>query len=248
MEILKDLYYTNRSILKTTTNSIIKNWPIIFTGIFYTIATIFLYTILPYFWILAGLVLIIATSGLTSNYLHLIDGIIKRDKITKQDFKEGFTVYLRKVWGILFLFYVGRMAFNLLVMPILSGFIHPMALENMLIFLTMVFLNPIPEVLYQKHYSSWESITYSLEFVKENWIEWFIPNIIFGVLMYLLTGNIIKDVLNYYLPLNTLLSSKGFVFYLLGQILFSFMMVYRGYLFETLSTSNRRKRLFMRKY
>ncbi|WP_026477011.1 hypothetical protein [Alkaliphilus transvaalensis] len=247
MEIFQDLYHTNLTVLKNSINSIRKNWGIVLTGIFYIFATIFLYYILRFFWILAGLVLLIATSALISNYLHLLEGIIRRNRITMQDFKEGFGIYLRKVWGLLFLFYVAQLAYTLLAEPIISTFIHPLLARNLMMFIVFIVLNPIPEVLYQKYYSPWESISYSFEFIKDNWIEWYIPNIIFIGLMYLLTGELISGVINYYAPVN-LLARGGIVTYLLGQVLFSFMMIYRGYLFETLSTSNRRKRLFMRKF
>lgn len=248
MDLLRDLYYTNLSALRNTSKSLMKNWLFIFTGLFYTIATIFLYSIIQYFGILAGIVLLITTSATISNYIYLLEGIITRNRITLQDFKDGFTIYLRKVWGLLFMFWVGRMAFDLLIQPILGQFIDPIGVEMIGLFLAFVILNPIPEILYQKHYNPWESITYSFEFVKDNWIEWFIPNAIFLGLIYLVTGQILAGIINFYIPINVLFSSGGIILYLLGQVIFTFMMIYRGYLFNTLSTSNRRKRLFMRRF
>ncbi len=249
MEILKDLLYTNQGVLKSTLNSLRKNWMIIFTGVFYMTATLLLYSIIPLFGLLAGIVMIIATSGLISNYLHLLNCIIKSDRITIQDFKDGFTVYLRKVWGILFFTYVANMGFGLLIMPILSRIINPLAAQMSFTFLILIFLNPLPEVVYQKYYHPWDTITYAFQYVKENWLEWFLPNVILMGVLYLITGQQLSGIFNYYvLPTRMLLSPVGLLLYLLGQLWFTFMMIYRGYLFELLSTSNRRKRLFMRRF
>lgn len=249
LDILKDILYTNKKVSKNAIDSLYKNWLIIFTGLFYSLSTIILYMLLPHFWILAGLVLVIFTSALISNYLYLIDCIISRNKFDLQDFKEGFGVYLRKVWGISFIGWVASLIVNTFAMPIFSRSYYPMGLGIILNFLAIILLNALPEVIYQKNYNPWESITYTIEFIKDNWIEWFIPNIILAGILYLFTGKFLNGVFNYYIPFKFALApSKVLILYFIGQIVFSFMMIYRGYLFEILSTSNRRKRLFMREF
>ncbi|SDK77490.1 hypothetical protein [Natronincola ferrireducens] len=248
MDILKDIFYTNKKISKTAVSSTLKNWPIIFTGLFYSLASLILMMILPFFWILSGLVSIIFMSALLSNYLYLINCIIKRNKFDLQDFKDGFIIYLRKVWGILFISYVASLIINTFLMPGFRRGFQPGALGIMINFLVLVLLNALPEVIYQKHYNPWESITYAVEFAKDNWIEWFIPNIVLIGVLYMLTGNLLTGMFSYIMPLRLILSPIGIIMFLIGQAWFSFMMIYRGYLFELLSTSNRRKRLFMREF
>jgi len=254
MEMLRDLFYTNRSISKKALMSMIKNWPIIFTGLFYSIATIVLLTTLGSFWILGGLVLIIATSALISNYLYLLDTILNRGHFNFQDFKGGFTPYLRKVWSILFIGYVANLIISF-ISPIIVGAIGPNAFGVIIAFLTFILFNPIPETTYQKHYGPWETITYAIDFVKDNWIEWFVPNIVLLVILYFITGGsvnifgVISNVFNYFISFSRMITSiKGIIIYFLAQIWLSYFMIYRAYLFETLSTSNRRKRLFMRQF
>lgn len=248
MDIIKDLLYTNKKIFKTALDSTYKNWPIIFTGLFYTIASIILAVLLPFFWILGGLVGIIVMSALISNYLYLINCIIKRNKIDFRDFKDGFGAYLRKVWSVSFIGWVALLVINTFLMPGFRRGFQPMALSVIINFLVFALFNALPETIYQKYYNPWESITYAVEFVRDNWIEWFIPNIALIGILYLLTGNLLTGIFNYHLPLSMIFSPTGIILYLIGQIWFSFMMIYRGYLFETLSTSNRRKRLFMREF
>ena len=246
MEIIQDIIYTNKKVIRGTFKNLIKNWPIIFTGLFYSTATLILALVLPFFWILAGLVLIVSTSALISNYLYLINCIIERGSFKLDDFKSGFTAYLSKIWGILFIGYVASIIINTLLMPGFRRGFNPMGLGVIINFLAFVLFNALPETIYQKHYNLWESIKYTVEFVRDNWIEWFIPNLILILLLYLFTGKLLLGIFNYHLPFRVSLSPLSIILYIVGQIWLSFMMIYRGYLFEILSTSNRRKRLFMR--
>ena len=248
MDFLADIIYMNRTIAKTALTSLYKNWVIIFTGIFYITISVIISSLLSFFWILAGLVLIIVSSALISNYLHLLDCIIKRDRLGWHDFKDGFTIYLRKVWGISFLGWVASFGLNSFILPILSIGIPGFTLSMIVNFLIFLLLNPLPETVYQQNYNPWESITYTVGFIKENWLEWFVPNLVLLGGLYLLTGNLLMGVFNTYVVSTRILSIRGLGFFIIGQIWFSYMMIYRGYLYELLSTSTRRKRLFMRKF
>jgi len=249
MEFLTDIIYTNRSIAKKAFKSLYKNWQLIFTGIFYVTATIVISNLLSFFWILAGLVMIIVSSALISNYLYLLDCIIKRDRLTWHDFKDGFGIYLRKVWGILFIGWVASFGFTSFVLPILSVGLPGHTLSLLINFLLLLILNPLPETVYQKYYNPWESVTYTFGFIKENWLEWYVPNLVFMGVLYILTGNFLMGTFNTYVfSVVSFFSYRGILFFILGQVVFSYMMIYRGYLYELLSTSTRRKRIFMRKF
>lgn len=254
MEIIKDIFYTNKKVSKKAVISLIKNWPIIFTGLFYFIATSIITTIASGFWLLGGLISIIATSALISNYLYLLNNILRSGSFDFQDFKDGFTPYLRKLWTILFMGYVAMMILSL-VAPILINTIGIVAFNMIIIVLSFVLFNSIPEATYQKYYSPWETITYAVEFVRDNWIEWFIPNIILLAIFYFMPGHplsilsFVSNIFNYFISFNSFSTTLiGLLLYLLSQIWFSFYMIYRAYLFEELTTSNRRKRLFMREF
>lgn len=254
MEILRDLMYTNKSISKKAFMSLTKNWLIILTGLFYSVATSLVFISLRSFWIFGGLVGVIATSALISNYLFLLNTILKKGYFTFSDFKYGFTPYLRKVWSILFIGYLANLILDL-VSPLIIASIGPFAFSLIIILFTFVLFNSVPEATYQKDYDALETITYAIDFVKTNWIEWFLPNIILLIVFYFVTGGglsvlqIISSVFNYFVSIRTSITSpKGIIFYFLGQIWFSYFMIYRAYLFETLSTSNRRKRLFMKDF
>lgn len=233
-----------------------KNWPIIFTGFVYStlslilglIITVFLSNFVLSFF--SGIILFIAISAMTSNYLYLLYNIIKNDRISLQDFKAGFTAFLRKIYTIFFIGWVAGLLFSRIIAPILAGVLGGAVdvgtLNVIVSFLILILLNPLPETVYQKHYSPVESIKYAFVFIKDNWIEWFIPNIILFGILYLSTGVIISNIFTFNVGFAFNFSLSHILMYLLSQIIFSLAMIYRGVLFEILSTSTRRKRMFMR--
>lgn len=251
MNIFEDILYVNKSAGKKTLKSFRKSWLIIFTGLAYGAINILLMIILSVFFqgvlqILAGFILAIASAMLVSNYLYLLFNIINYDRITMEDFKDGFKALLWDVYGVFFVFWIA----SFLISPLyrMAGE-NEMLLGRIITLLILFALNPLPETIYQKRNpSSLESISYAFNFMKENWINWLVPNAIFHYLIYLTTGRVLLDVfatpLNFGFSFNFTL--RGLGLYFLGQILFSLTMIYRGHLFKILSTSTRNKRAYMK--
>lgn len=250
MDILQDVLMINKTAFKKTIKSLKKNWMIIFTGLIYVSLNLIMMVVLSTFfkgilYILAGFIMAIVSSALISNYLYLLSNVIRYDKINKNDFKDGFTQYLRKIYGVFFIAWIGSILLSMLGGAFGSN--GPM-INSIVSIVILVALNPLPETIYQKYYSSGESIQYTFEFMKENWINWFLPNVILSYLLYLVTGKLILDVFTTHLNFNFNFSLKAIIVYLLGQTIFSFMMIYRGHLYKILSTSTRRKRMYMNKF
>lgn len=247
MSILQDLYYMNLKTAKNAFRSLMKNWLIIFTGLVYS-TILFIGTLVsPLFWILSRLFLLILSSAMVSNYLYLLQQIIEKDRFSFQDFKDGFLIYLRKVWSVYFIGFVALLGLDIFLRPIIVGFVGPFVYHFALIFLVVFLLNALPETIYQKPYNGWESIKSSVDFIKEHWIEWYLPNIVLIGILAFITGSALINVFDSVTSLRTIFQGPfGTVLYLLGQLWFSYMMIYRGYLFKLLNTSSRRKRLFMR--
>lgn len=195
--------------------------------------------------IIANIVLAIVSAGLISNYLYLLHKVINYNKITLQDFKDGFTYFLRKVYMIFFFAWIGSLLLNAVSNFLGSNFYILYIIVYLSIF---IILNALPETLYLKTLEPMESIIYSFDFIKENWINWLIPNVILYITLFLLTGITITNIFTTYLYFSFDFNPISIIIYLLGQVLFSFVMIYRGHLFKILSGSTRRKRMFMSKF
>lgn len=250
MNLIEDIILVNKTTFKKSIRSFQKNWVIIFTGLAYTLLNMLMLILLNTFfrgplYILAGFIMAIVSSSLISNYLYLLSNIISYDRITIDNFKEGFKYYLWKVYGVFFIAWIASYLLSLL-----TGIAGTNAelLNRIVGIVILIGLNPLPETIYQKYYSPYESIQYAFDFMKGNWLNWLVPNVIFYIALYFLTGRVIMDIFTTHLSFGLDLSLKGLGIYLLGQILFSFTMIYRGHLFKLLSTSTRRKRMYMDKF
>lgn len=250
MDLLKDIIMINKTTFKKSINSFIKNWIIVFTGIVYVFLNITMIIIASTLFrgvlsILAGLIMAIVSSSLISNYLYLLFNIINYDKITLDNFKEGFKYFLWKVYGVFFIAWIGSYLLSMVLQMVGS---NAKMVNTIVSIVILIALNPLPETIYQKYYSPGESIRYAFDFMKENWINWIIPNAVFHLILYLITNNLLLDVFNTHLNFNLQFNIKGIAMYILGQGIFSFIMIYRGHLFKLLSTSTRRKRMYMNKF
>ncbi len=249
MNFLEDLIDINKSVLDKTLKSFMKNWMIIFTGIVYTIINLLAFNVLEILFagplsILSGIAFALLRSSIASNYLYLLFNIVNYNRLTINNFKEGFTYYIRKIYVVFFILYFVQLLLSIITPALgLLG-------NNLFLFvnlITIVILTALPETIYLKDYDAWESIIYSLNFLKENFINWFIPNLIFYVAIYYISGVILQEIFNVNVNFKFYADPIYISRYIIAQIVFSFMMIYRGYLYKLLSTSTRRKRMFMKK-
>lgn len=243
------MIYVNKSALDKTIKSIRKNWMIILTGFVYTAINLVIYNLFGILFrgpisILSGIASALITSSLISNYLYLLYNIVSYNRMTMDNFKDGFTHYVRKIYGVLFVAYIGRLLLSF-VIPVLGPI--GVSLGILLPLILGFALNALPETVYLKGYDAWESIVYSLEFLKENWINWLLPNLILYGSVYVLIGKfLLGNVFNTHINFNPSANPMYILIYIVAQGIFSFMMIYRGHLYRTLSTSTRRKRTFMK--
>ena len=257
MELIKDMIYINKITGKKAMDLFLKNWLIIFTGLIYTTINIVAYFVfsplmyMPLLNIIAGIALYFLSVGLISSYLYIMHSIIKYKKFEFKDIKRGFKVYLYEVSRVLFIGWIaGMLGFRILV-PVISGVVggslDSATITNIIMIIVFVVINPLPEVIYQKGHTGLDGIKYTFEYTQENWIEWLVPNAVLLGLLYIIAGSVVTNLFATGVSVGfNLLSIKGIGLYLIGQVIFSFTMIYRGVLFDLLSTSTRRKRMFLR--
>ncbi len=241
MTNMEDFLNVNKDAVNRGIKSLSKNWIILFVGIAYSIINTLIYGVINTVFrgplsIIAGLIGAFLSAAMISNYLYLLYNVINNNKITIDDFKQGFTAYIYKVYGVMFVFYM----VSLLLRITGLGGIYPL-----LMVLAVVLLNALPETIYQKHYDSTTSISYSFEFAKDNVVNWYVSNLIIGLLLYLLTSNLL---------FMFKFTSGNSIFRFINissivmQAIGSMIMIYRGHLYSILSNSTKRKREFMSKF
>lgn len=250
MNILQDILLVNKKVIKSTIDSFTKNWIIVFAGVAYMIISAIFYSVVSFLFtgilsILAGIVVAIFSAALISNFFYLLYNVINYDKVTLQDFKDGFSFFLRKLYTVFFLGWIASYLLGMIT-NIIGG--SSLILALIINLSVIVLLNALPETLYLKVLEPMDSIIYSFDFIKENWLNWLLPNIVLYGLIYVLTGHLITDIFSTYVSIGFTSGAIGIVKYIIAQILFSFTMIYRGHLYKLLSTSTRRKRMFMSKF
>lgn len=161
------------------------------------------------------------------------------------DFKKGFTVFLRPVYSVLVLFWIAQ--YFLGVFGVVSP-VGAFSVGSIVGLISLLVLNALPETIYQKQYMGMDSLVYSIEFLRDNIINWIVPNLIFYLLIYMLSGRLLLGILPTGIGMSLGFNPIFFLREILGQTVFSFMMIYRGYLYRTLSNSTKRKREFMNKF
>ncbi len=152
--------------------------------------------------------------------------------------------------------------FALFIVKILGQFVFAAPqtqwLAKVVNLLITILLNPIPEMVYQRPSGVMEMATDSFEFVKENFVEWFLPLFVLLLPIFLLLPFSLTDTLIFFtttnafdlleiLFLNFAQPSLFFSFalyYLLFIFFTYFFFVFRGLLFNELSSSSRRKRIY----
>lgn len=248
MDYIKDILYVNKDSFFKTIKSLKTSWPIIFAGFAYGAISIVIVAVLNLLLagplsILSGIISILIISSLFSNYLYLLTNVLKYGRITFDDFKNGFTHYTRKIYSIIFIFYLAR-----LILSLAAGIFGPGGgIVISLVSLTaFILLNALPETIYQKYYGPVDSISYTFNFIRENALNWVIPNIILFGILYPMLSSVFPIVLM--ITFRAIPGITEILAFLIGQLLLNFGMIYRGHLFNLLSTSTKRKREYMKKF
>jgi len=175
--------------------------------------------------------------------LYQLDGMLFSSIIN-----TGFVLFLAKFFLSLFIQASGN-----------DGLFFVMQLGLILV------CNALPEVLYLGRAEGVDAIKDAAQFTRENWIEWFLPLILFLVPWLMVSPQILLILLakmDELLPATIVLQSvkifsasvlpsmgimTTIMSYALGLIAFVWFMLFRGFLFKELSIGSRRTRIFLSK-
>jgi hypothetical protein len=179
------------------------------------------------FGMLGGFLVGFVWAACIASFLFLVERLVRYGRVSLDDFRASFAPYFSDVIGVLFVLWVIRTLLSLAVMTNPQGLLIS-AVAQLFIF---VFLNAVPELIYLGHHSSLELLGESYKFIGENWIEWFPPTLVAGVVLIVLMEVPVPDI-------------ASILRWAVVGLFVYFVMVLRGFLFEELAGSTRRSRAF----
>jgi hypothetical protein len=205
-----------------------------------------------------GFLLGILEALVISSYLYLLSQAVAGSRISLTDLRRNFASLFIEVIGVLFILWIAGYAVGFLARLAADRAAFVMAAYGLAV---AVFLNPVPEIIYQGRAPgrATELVMASVHFIQQHWIEWFVPNILFGVaLVAIAYGGTALNAETLMTTLPGLFSLQGG--YQLAPSLLSggrplwqwpillalvhYAMVYRGVLFHELASGGWRVRAF----
>lgn len=234
MEIVLATLWIYRIAFKRTLELLTANLPVIFAPLAYSIILSLTTWLFGPFWLIGGIIITAVTAACASSALFLIENIVRMGKVSVGDFTKGFSVYLWEILGIAFILWIPMMLLSEVAASTPQGPAVILFVELLL----YVILNPVPELIYQTRTSGVALLSASYEFIVENWIEWFVPNVAIGIAAYYLL--VWLDMPASYLPT----FFRFFLLYSVFGLLLTFLMIFRGLVFSELNGTTRRSRAY----
>ena len=232
MKILQITWWLYSAALLRSWQCVRKNWIVSFAPLAYGIVLSGAGMVVWRFGIIGGLLMGLIAQACVSSGLHLIGNMVNSGKADLDDFLRGFTVYLWELLGIAFILWIPMRLAAMALAGVPNGGLIYLMIQIAL----YVFLNPVPELIYQSRTSGLELLSASYSFIVENWIEWFIPNIVLTILGYFLLQLVAALVVGLPGFMQSFVQVFG-----LGLCL-TYFMVFRGFLFVELHGTTRRSR------
>ena len=196
-----------------------------------------------------GFIIPLLTSLILSSYFSILSDLIYYNRISFRNFKGTFMAYFASIYSVYFILMILSW-----IMPGIGVMMGATSLVGLII---TIALNPIAESIYisGEYYTS--AYTHSLSFMKENFLIWTLPFLIYLGLLHILgfdfafmiSSNSIVDLplgenimtgLSYMNPLD-----PNNIKILLASIITGVYAIFRGNLYRILVGSTRRKRAYM---
>ena len=198
---------------------------------------------------LMGFVTPLLTALILSSYFSVLSDLIYYNRISFRNFSKTFMEYFGSIYSVYFILILISW-----IMPAFGGNTSIFILISIVIDLA---INPIAESIYIRGEYYTSAYTHSIEFMKENFILWIIPYLIYLVILHLLgfdfvstitSSNIIdiplgENLVNgvRYRQLLNPYNLKNII----ATIITAIYAIFRGNLYRILVGSTRRKRAYM---
>ena len=208
-----------------------RNWPVLGTVFAYAAVLWVGGNFAMFLGIAGGFVMSLLIAACLGSFLYLVEMIVRTNRVNWEDFRRSFGMYLWDVIAVNFALWI----FWQVAMPLFRQMPQGRVVVLCVELLILVFFNPVPELIYLGHYSLLQLLSRSYEFIANNWIEWFPPNLVLLVVLAAL-----------WLP-GAAGTGQRIAQLAVSALFLYFAMVVRGLLFIELDGSTRRSRIFRHK-
>lgn len=227
MEWLTVTFNLYRQVVSRAAVLAAKNWPVMGSVFVYSLVMSIAYRLAAPLGFAGGFIITLVWAACVSSFLYLVEMMVRTSRVSLEDFRRSFVVYLGDVVGVMFIFWIFSMFATPALLTLPNGTLFLMAIYIAI----FVFFNAVPELIYLGHQSSLALLAESYAFISANWVEWFPATLIASAVMYSVMA----------LPLWGL---AELVQDAIAGLLIYFTMVMRGLLFTELAGSSRRSRAF----
>ncbi len=205
--------------------------------------------------IVGGFILGLAQAACAGAYLYLLEAPVKHQRrVGMDDIRSSPGRYVWDVISVLFIFWIGSM--------LLTPFSGTFVMIGVFLVVYVVF-NPAQELIYLGYSRSLALLGDAGRFMFDNWIEWLLPHLLIGALLFVVAPDLGIFHLQMFGPFFgftsvnnsffTSLMAGSFSPFSLGRALLLLGMVhltmlFRGFLYLELSQGSRRARAWRQKF
>ena len=240
MDYIKDFIYVQKKAINNTLKSfryVFIVFIIIFTGALAINITNNVLNLLFGFGIISmlkGIIIYILEIFIISFIMAVSYSSITKNSSLGRLSNHDKTQHMYKIIQIGFIFYIARLILGMIGLS--TNFYY-------LSYFIILIFNALPETIYLENYDGLNSILQSIEFLKNNLLNWILPNLIVFVLFKFLS---IPYILNFYQLLSK--DPKELIISGVIVLIYSVYIIYRGNMYEILKGSSKRKREYMRNF
>ncbi len=238
--------------------AVLANWRVLFAHLG-CLLIIWPLTVIASFFgsLIGGLLMGFALALVLSQYFFTVSGAVSKDRLRLGEVWRGSFVLFSPIISVLFFLFLLNLASEFFFQGDSRFWLK--AVSNLLV---AVLLNAVPEIIYFKPSGVMEMMSEAFEFIQENFVEWFFPFAVLLLPPLILAPKALSPLVIGVLITNPFdLMQRFFVTFgnpwlILGSgvqiiiVLFVayFLFVFRGLLFQQLSSSSRRKRIYQQRF
>ena len=228
----------------------VKAWPVAFSLVVYAVIMIAAIVLTRPLGIIGGFAQGLVAAACASGYLQLLSQAVQGHPVKLEDLTKGFRARFWDVISVMFALWIIGFVVSMLVNG--AGPTNGPAIAAMVGLAMAFFLNPVPELLYLGQSRSFDLLLQSARFVLANPVAWFLPNLILVPLVLGPAGWLsVSQPGELLLVFSRVFSLEGVVGLFASLPLWSapllllfvhYLMVFRGLLFQGLSSGSVRQR------